>query len=54
MFHEKHAAKLLFEATDMHGNRRLRLVHAFGGAGERAGIDNGEEGAELVGIEHDD
>jgi len=52
LFDEKRAAELLFEPAHMHRHRRLRLVHAFGGAGEGAGVDNGEEGAELVGVEH--
>ena len=54
LFDEKRAAELLFEPAHMHRHRRLRLVHAFGGAGEGAGVDDGEEGAELVGVEHDD
>ena len=51
---EQGAAELLLEPADVHGNRRLRLVDPLRRAGERAEIDDGEEGAELVGVEHGD
>ena len=49
---EQRAAELLFKAANVHRNRRLGLVDPLGRAGERAEIDDGEEGAELVGVEH--
>ena len=49
---EQSAAQLLLEPADMHRDGRLRLVHPFRRLGERAGIDDGEEGAKLVGVEH--
>ena len=52
LFDEQRAAELLLEPADMHGNSRLGLVDALAGAGERAGVDDGEKGAQLVGVEH--
>ena len=49
---EQGAAQLLLEPADMHRDGRLGLVHPLGRLGERAGIDDGEEGAKLVGVEH--
>ena len=49
---EQGAAELLLEPADMHRDGRLGLVHALGRLGERAGIDDGEERAQLVGVEH--
>ena len=49
---EQGAAQLLLEPADMHRDRGLRLVHPLGRLGERAGIDDGEEGAQLVGVKH--
>ena len=51
---EQGAAKLLLEPADMHRNRRLGLVHPLGRLGERAGVDDGEERTQLVGVEHVD
>ena len=52
LFDEQRAAELFLEAANVHGDRRLRLVDPLAGAGERAGVDDGEKGAELVGVEH--
>ena len=49
---EQRAAELILETADMHRDGGLRLVHALRGLGERAGIDDGEEGAQLIGVEH--
>ena len=49
---EQRAAELLLEPADMHRDGRLGLVHALGRLGERAGVDDGEERAQLVGVEH--
>ena len=42
---EQGAAELLLETADMHRDGGLGLVHAVGGFGERAAIDDGEERA---------
>ena len=42
---EQGAAELLLETADMHRDGGLRLVHALGGLGERAAIDDGEKRA---------
>ena len=52
LFDEQRAAELLLEPANMHGDRRLGLVDPLAGAGERAGVDDGEKGAQLVGVEH--
>ena len=44
-------ADQFLEPLHLHGNRRLGLVHLLGGAGEIAGIGNGEEGLQEVDIE---
>ena len=49
---EQSAAQLLLEPADMHRDGRLGLVHPLRRLGERAGIDDGEKGAKLVGVEH--
>jgi hypothetical protein len=54
LFDEQGAAQLLLQPADVHRDRGLRLVDAFRGARERAGVDDGEEGAQLVGVEHGD
>ena len=52
LLHEQGAVQLLLEPADMHRDGGLGLVHPLGRLGERAGIDDGEEGAKLVGVEH--
>ena len=49
---EQGAAQLLLEPADMHRDGGLGLVHPLGRFGERAGIDDGEKRAKLVGVEH--
>ncbi len=50
---EERAIEPLLEAPDMHRDGALRLVHPIGRAGEATRVDDGQEGAKLVGIEHD-
>ena len=52
LLYEQRASQLLFQPANVHRDRRLRLVHPLGGAREGAEVHNGEEGAELVGVEH--
>ena len=52
LFHKQGAAELLLEPADVHRDSRLRLVHPLRGLRERAGVDDGEKGAQLVGVEH--
>ena len=52
LFDEQGAAELLLEPADMHRHGGLGLVDALCGLGERARIDDGEERAQLVGVEH--
>ena len=54
LFDEQGAAELLLEPADMHRHGRLGLVDALGRLGERARIHDGEERAQLVGVEHGD
>ena len=49
---EQGAAELLLEPADVHRHGRLGLVNPLGGAGERAGVDDRQEGPQLVGVEH--
>ena len=49
---EQGAAQLLLQPADVHRDGGLGLVHPFRRPGERAGIDDGEERAKLVGVEH--
>ncbi len=49
---EQGATELLLEPADMHGDGGLRLVDPLRRLGERAAIDDGEEGAQLIGVEH--
>jgi hypothetical protein len=42
----------LLQPLHLHGDGRLRLEHDLGGARERAGIGDRDEGFELIGIEH--
>ena len=44
-------ADQFLEPLHLHGDRRLGLVHLLGGAGEIAGIGNGQEGLQKVDIE---
>ena len=52
VFDEQGATELLLEPADMHGDGGLRLVDPLRRLGERAAIDDGEEGTKLVGVEH--
>ena len=54
LLHEQGAAQLLLQPADVHRDGGLGLVHPFRRPGERAGIDDGEERAKLVGVEHGD
>ena len=49
---EQGAAQLFLETADVHRDGGLGLVHSLGRLGERAGVDDGEKGAQLVGVEH--
>jgi hypothetical protein len=48
---EELLADPFLQPPHLHGNRRLRLEHAIGCLREAAGVDDGEEGVELVDIE---
>jgi len=50
---EQRPVEPLLEAPHVHGDGALGLVHPVGGAREAAGVHDGQEGAELVGVEHD-
>src|SRR5262249_29306885 len=49
---EDRALQSFFEPLHLHRNGGLSLVHDLGGLGEAAGFGNGDEGAQLVDIEH--
>ena len=49
---EQRPADPLLKPLDLHRHRRLRLVHHIRRLGERARIDNRDEGAKLVGIQN--
>jgi hypothetical protein len=45
--------QLRLQQRDLTGDRRLRQREAAGRLGERAGVDDGAEGGQLAGVEHD-
>ena len=49
---EQGAPDPLLESLHLHRDGRLRLKNDLGSAGEGAGIGDGDEGLELIGIEH--
>ena len=48
---EDRLAEPLLEPLHLHRHGRLGLVHDVGGAGEAAGLGNGDEGAQLVDVD---
>ena len=50
---EQRPPERLFEALDLLAHRRLGPVHPFARPGETAGIDNGDEAAQEIEVEHE-
>ena len=48
---EDRLAEPLLQPLHLHRHRRLGLVHDLGGLGEAAGLDDGDEGAQLVDVD---